>query len=365
MEKKVLIEEGELKRLMDRQKEAAKKGEIFYSEHKSYSSEAWDTRKMAIDFLESKLLDDQHKKTIEQQKDDLQLLNDFFKEEIGYFQEEIGYLNQDNLTINAKTLKDKFVEFLRSGREIDLTHQELALFVGIIDDAQGLMRNEEGEDKKAENDRLNNIEKKNPELIKAMKAQTAIYRRKMQIDNNNKNKVKKSIMPGNYRYLNLNTQINKPKEIKKSNNNINNINYSIDYEEDKKEEPKDNINENLNIEREQRKFKKIDVKKSDRKNYRESNIIIDNNNDLNEIHGKTVIISSNSKHDDELNPKTTMIIRKKKVNKNIANQSMIVPNNITINTNVVGSKKALDIMQNMLSKKNINEEKDKQNNNKK
>ena len=352
MEKKVLIKEEELKRLMDRQEEAAKKREIFYSERKSYSSKAWDTRKMAIDFLESKLFNYEKKKTEAEQNNDLQLMNDFF-------QEEIGYLNQDNLTITANELKDKsnklkdkFVEFLRSGREIDLTHQELTLFVSIIDDAQVLMRNEEGKDKKVANDRLISIEKKNPKLINEMKAQTAIYKRKMQI--------KQSIIPGNYRHLNLNTQINKPKnEINNNINNINNINYSIDYEEDKKEDPKDNINENLNIERERSKFKKIDVKKSGCKNYRESNIIIDNNNDLNEIHGKTVIISSNSKHDDELNPKTTMIIRKKKVNKNIANQSMMLPK-----TNEIEDKKAESKTEVKFSKINVNNKK-KQINNKK
>ena len=146
----------ELERLMKKTAET-KEGLVFYSEKPLFNdSDKEQNRKMAVDFIESKLFNYEKKKTEEEQNNDLQLLNAFFEE-------EIGYLNQDNLTITANELKDTFISFLRNGREIDLTYQELTLFVNIIDDVQVLMEDEKSGKKNANSiNRLNKMEQNNP-----------------------------------------------------------------------------------------------------------------------------------------------------------------------------------------------------------
>ena len=414
MEKKVLIKEEELKRLMDRQKEAEKNGKIFYSENQSHRSKAEEIRKMAIDFLESKLLDDKKEKIKDQQKDDLQLMNAFFEEEINYLKQ---YSNESNVDITTDMIKTKFEEFLRGGREIDLTYQELTLFVNIIDDAQALMEGEKGKDKKAENDRLSNIEKKNPELVKKMKVQTEIYKSTTQI-NNNKNKVKKSVMPGNHQQLNVETQIEKQinpefkQNIQLNNININNANKdsgnmnlnnnhiniqkpannlneqtskikNVDYDFD--EDPKEinDIHENLNIneflnqrtdmknKKEPQKFKKIDVKKND--NMRRGTQIVDNINKINNDNfdndqNKTFV----NKHDPKkmfknvlkLNPQTAVIKKGRNTWKNdngIGNQSMMATN-MTSKTQIEDKKETKTDVK--ISKENVNDKKNQINNKK-
>ena len=294
------------------------------------------------------------------------LFEDFVNQEIQF---QLYLAIQDSSysldkSVNVKEMKEKFKHFLTKN-EAELTFQQLTLFVNILEDAQELCNTEQQNSQEAHKNkkknnfrsvRLINMAETNPPLLDALRAKT----QKVIDKKNERESLKRSVMPENYQHLNLNTRINKPKD--EIQNNINRINYSIDdkeYEqEDKKEEPKDSINENLNIERE--KFKKIDVKNASHKNYRESNIsdkdprressIIDSDNDLKEIHSKTVIISSNSKYnDDEFNPKTTMI-KKKKVNK--ANQSMMLPK-----TNKIEDKKAESKTEVKFSKINVNNKK--------
>ena len=414
MEKKVLIkeEEEELKRLMDRQKEAEKNGKIFYSENQSHMSKAEEIRKMAIDFLESKLLDDKKEKIKDQQNNDLQLLNAFFEEEIKYLKQ---YSHGSKVDITAGMIKTKFAEFLRGGREIDLTYQELTLFVNIIDDVQALIEEEKGKDKKVANDRLSNIEKNNPKLINAMKAQTEIYKSTTQI-NNNKNKVKKSVMPGNHQHLNLETQIEKQikpefkQNIQLNNINIDNFNQDFgkmnlnnnhiniqkpanklnkptskiehvnyDFDEDPKESDihaNFNINEFLNkgtdmkIKKEQQKFKKIDVKKNN--NMRRGTQIVDNINKINNDNfdndqNKTFSNEQNktfvNKHDPKkmfknvlkLNPQTAVIKKGRNIWKNnngIGNQSMMDPN-MTSKTQIEDKKETKTEVK--ISKKSVND----------
>ncbi|MBQ7537149.1 MAG: hypothetical protein IJT14_03445 [Rickettsiales bacterium] len=405
----------ELGRLMKKTAET-KEGLIFYSEQPLFkNSDKERNRKMALDFIESKLLDDRHKKTIEQQKDDLQLLNAFFEAEIKYLKQ---YSNESNVDITTDMIKTKFAEFLRGGREIDLTYQELTLFVNIIDDAQALMEGEKGKDKKAENDRLSNIEKNNPKLINAMKAQTEIYKRKTQI-NNNKNKVKKSVMPGNYQQLNVETQIEKQikpefkQNIQLNNININNANKdsgkmnlnnnhiniqkqtnklneqtskikNVDYDFD--EDPKEssdihaiNINEFLNqgtdmrIKKEQQKFKKIDVKKND--NMRRGTQIVDNINNINNDNldndqNKTFVNKNNPKKMFKNvlkldNPQTAVINKGRNIWKNnngIGNQSMMDPN-MTSKTQIE-DKKETKKTEVKFSKENVNDKESNINNQK-
>ena len=267
-------------------------------------------------------------------------------------------------SVNVKEMKEKFKHFLTKN-EAELTFQQLTLFVNILEDAQELCNTEQQNSQEAHKNkkknnfrsvRLINMAETNPPLLDALRAKT----QKVIDKKNERESLKQSGMPGNYRHLNLNTQINEQKnEIQ---NNINRINYSIDDKEDEKEDekegPKDNINENLNIEREQRKFKKIDVNSghkihesniSDKDPRRESRII-DSDNNLNEIHSKTVIIGSNNNNNSEFNPKTIMIITKKKVNK--ANQSMMLPK-----TNKIEDKKAESKTEVKFSKINVNNKK--------
>lgn len=407
----------ELGRLMKKTAET-KEGLIFYSEQPLFkNSDKERNRKMALDFIESKLLDDQHKKTIEQQKDDLQLLNAFFEAEIKYLKQ---YSNESNVDITTDMIKTKFAEFLRGGREIDLTYQELTLFVNIIDDAQALMEGEKSKDKKVANDRLSNIEKKNPELINAMKAQTEIYKRKTQINNN-----KKSVMPGNYQQLNVETQIEKQikpefkQNIQLNNININNANKdsgnmnlnnnhiniqkqtnklneqtskikNVDYDFD--EEPKEssdihaiNINKFLNQRtaankkaEEQQKFKKIDAKKKKTNKIRESQIF-DNINKINNINNDNFNNDQNKTFVNKYNPKNmlknvsklenpqTVVIKKGRntlENKNnIGNQSMMAPN-MTSKTKIEEDKKETKKTEVKFSKENVNDKESNINNQK-
>ncbi len=186
--------------------------------------------------------------------------------------------------------------------------------------------------------------------------------------------LKQSIMPGQRINLDLNTQINKPKNEIKNNNeiknsiNINNINYSIDDEEDKKEEPKDNINENLNIEKETAKFKKIDAKKKKTNKIRESQIFDNNirinNNSISKPQNKTMIIGSKSKRDEKFNPQTTIKRNKPNLdlNKVQVNQSMMLPKTNEIEDKKEDKKETKTDVK--ISKENVNDKKNQINNKK-
>ena len=91
-----------------------------------------------------------------------------------------------------------------------------------------------------------------------------------------------------------------------------------------------------------------------------------NNDNFNNNQNKTFVNKYNPKNMLKKapkleNPRTVVTKQGRSIWKNnngIGNQSMIVPNNMTSNTNVGGNKKAPDIMQNMLSKKSINKQND-------